>query len=94
MRHTLLPEITMETWKALPQTDRWNCQPRRGVMLRSARFAPLIFLNFPLHFPFILPVFHPLIYQKPRTANLAPFITFKTLFPFAFILFYFYDSTP
>ena len=80
------PKKTMtETWKALPQTDRWNCQPRRGVMLRSGRFAPpFIFPNYPLRFPFIFPMFHPFIYQTPRTAIPAIATTFKTLITLAF----------
>ena len=80
MRHASLLETMMETWKALPQTDRWNCQPRRGVMLHSARFVPLIFPNYPLRFPFIFPTFHPFIYQNPRTANLASLPPLKPYF--------------
>ena len=76
-KHALLPGTMMETWKASPQTDRWNCQPRRGVMLRSARLAPLIFPNYPLCFPSIFPMFHLFIYQNPRTATLVLLTTFK-----------------
>ena len=59
MKRASLLGITMETWKALPQTDRWNCQPRRGVMLCSARSAPFYFSElsplFLLHFPYVSP---------------------------------------
>ena len=90
MRHVLLLGTMTETWKVSPQTDRWNCQPRRGVMLCSV--PSFIFLNYPLCFPSISPMFHPFIYQNPRTATLIFLATFKTLFPFAFTLFYSYDS--
>ena len=41
-------------------------------MLRSVRLGPsFIFPNYPLCFPSISPMFHPFIYQSPRTATLA-----------------------
>ena len=89
MRHALLLKTTMEIWKALPQTDMWNCQPRRGVMLHSARLYPSYFSElpplFPLHFPYVSPP-HLL---KPSDYDPCLLITVKTLFSIAFILFYF-----
>ena len=82
MRRALLLGITTGTWKALPQTDRWNCQPRRGVMLCSTCSAPLIFPNYPLHFPPISPMFHPFIYLKPLDCALRIPHYLKTLFSF------------
>ena len=55
---------------------------------------PFIFPNYPLRFPFVSPMFHPFIYQDPWTANLTSLTTLKTLFSFAFILFYSCDSIP
>ena len=70
-RHVLLLEIMTETWKALPQTDRWNCQPRRGVMLRSACSALSFFRSIPLLLPYFPYCFTPFVYQTPRTAILV-----------------------
>ena len=71
-RHALLLGITTETWKASLRIDRWNCQPRRGVMLHSARFTPFIFpmysLAFPLYFPYR---FTSSFTRTPQTAIIA-----------------------
>ena len=82
MRRALLLGITTETWKALPRTDRWNCQHRRRVMSRSACSAPLIFPNYPLRFPSIFPMFHPFIYLKPSDCEPRISYHLKTLIPF------------
>ena len=95
MRHALPLETTTEIWKALPQTDRWNCQPRRGVMLHSVRLCPsFIFPNYPLVFPFILPPCFTSYLAEPPYATFALTTTFKTLITIAFTPFSCYDSIP
>ena len=73
MRCALLLEIMMETWKALPQTDRWNCQPRREVMLRSACLPLLFFRTIPLPFPSIFLYCFTSSLTKPLGLRPSPF---------------------
>ena len=79
MKHASLLGTMTEIWKALPQTDRWNCQPRRGVMLRSipsyfSKLSP----SFPLHFPYVSPP------HLPKPSDCEPHLPYylKTLFSF------------
>ena len=96
MRHALPLGTTTETWKALPQTDRWNCQPRRGVMLRfCSLLPPFYFPNYPLAFPppFFRTVSPPHLLNPSDCDPCLP-TTFKTLFTIAFTLSLPHDSTP